>query len=145
MDHGERHLIGCLIVVAAGGILMLGAASGIAYAVWRIELRPEPPAGYLGDPERGKVLVASYGCTSCHDRGQVGPPLRDMAERAYIAGCFPNDPIWMAEWLEHPQRLKPETAMPDVHVSEPDARDMAAYLATLRHSIVRSCPQCGPS
>jgi len=35
-------------------------------------------------------------------------------------------------WLREPQRVNPDSAMPDLGVSERDARDMAAYLATLQ-------------
>jgi len=34
-------------------------------------------------------------------------------------------------WVRHPKQVKPLTAMPDMGVSEADARDIAAYLATL--------------
>ena len=69
---------------------------------------------------------------ACHDNGRVAPQLTHMASRSYIAGRFPNIQIWMIAWIEHPQRLKPGTAMPELGVPERDGRDMAAYLATLR-------------
>jgi cytochrome c len=34
--------------------------------------------------------------------------------------------------VRDPKAVKPQTAMPDMGVSETDARDIAAYLATLR-------------
>jgi cytochrome c1 len=36
------------------------------------------------------------------------------------------------QWLREPQAVHPGTAMPDLDVSERDARDIAAYLGTLR-------------
>ncbi len=100
--------------------------------------RREAPAGYAGDPDRGRTLVAAYGCPSCHTiggavpRGMVGPPLDDVGARSYIAGRFPNVPGVMQQWLRAPRELKPGTAMPDLGVSVRDADDIAAYLATLR-------------
>jgi cytochrome c1 len=38
----------------------------------------------------------------------------------------------MVRWLREPQAVDPLTAMPPLGVSERDARDIAAYLATLR-------------
>jgi cytochrome c1 len=35
-------------------------------------------------------------------------------------------------WIQHPQRIDPNTAMPDMDVSERDARDISAYLLTRR-------------
>jgi cytochrome c1 len=65
-------------------------------------------------------------------QGIVGPTLTSMGRRSYIAGRFPNHEIWMTLWLKDPQQLKPGSAMPNLGVGERDARDMAAYLATLR-------------
>jgi cytochrome c1 len=38
----------------------------------------------------------------------------------------------MVLWLRHPQKVDPKSAMPDLGVSEPEARDMTAYLYTLK-------------
>jgi cytochrome c1 len=38
----------------------------------------------------------------------------------------------MARWIRDPQGVVPGNAMPDAGLSEQEARDMAAYLATLR-------------
>jgi hypothetical protein len=35
-------------------------------------------------------------------------------------------------WIQRPQRLHAPTAMPDMQVTGRDARDIAAYLYTLR-------------
>ena len=91
-----------------------------------------------GDPERGVQAFRAYGCTSCHTipgvRGAnslVGPPLTRWAERGFIAGNLPNTPYNLVQWIRYPQRIEPGTVMPDLDVSEQDARDMAAYLFTL--------------
>lgn len=92
-----------------------------------------------GDPARGRSLIRSYGCSSCHtipgvpgaDR-KVGPPLAGIAERMFVAGVLPNSPANLIRWIEDPKEVDPETAMPDVGVTTRDARDIAAYLYTLR-------------
>jgi hypothetical protein len=43
-----------------------------------------------------------------------------------------NSPENMVRWLMWPTRVSPLTAMPDLGVTEEDARNMAAYLATLK-------------
>jgi len=119
--------------IAFGALLLL-----LAYETRTDWTREIQPPCYSGDAKRGEQRVAEYGCTSCHEvgaaspRGRVGPPLTDVANRSYIAGRFANHEIWMTLWLEHPQALKPGTAMPDLGVTRRDARDIAAYLATLR-------------
>jgi cytochrome c2 len=91
------------------------------------------------DTERGRTAIRKYGCGSCHDipgvigaAGMVGPPLARIAQRVYIAGVLPNEPDNMIRWLENPQAIDPKTAMPYMGVTPRDARDMAAYLYTLR-------------
>jgi cytochrome c len=98
--------------------------------------RPPAPAG---DAERGRVLLHQYGCGYCHSirgvdaaRGNVGPPLDDVGRRVYLAGSLPNTPFQMARWIRAPQTYRPGTGMPDLNVSEEDAKDMVAYLSRLR-------------
>lgn len=91
------------------------------------------------DAARGELALQQHACTSCHTipgipgpKTQVGPPLDGFARRTRIAGDrLPNSADALAEWIRHPQRLDPHTAMPDLQVGEQDALDMAAYLATL--------------
>jgi cytochrome c2 len=92
-----------------------------------------------GDAKRGKELMTQYGCNACHSipgvkgpRGMVGPPLDGIGARQYIAGKFPNTPQTMMRWLQNPQAMDPNNAMPNLGVTPDDARDMTAYLATLR-------------
>ncbi|HEX7889466.1 MAG TPA: c-type cytochrome [Ramlibacter sp.] len=103
---------------------------------------PQAPvvlAGLPVDPERGRVALHQHGCNSCHTIPgvtgagvYVGPPLAGMAGRQFIAGTLLNTQDNMRRWLMETQQVKPGTAMPQLGVSERDARDMAAYLATLR-------------
>jgi cytochrome c len=92
-----------------------------------------------GDPERGVAAIGRYGCGSCHEipgirraNGTVGPPLTRIASRSYLAGRLSNTPADMMQWIQHPQEIEPGTAMPDMNVTEQDARDIVAYLYTLR-------------
>lgn len=106
----------------------------------------EPEAGGLagdphsiGDPAKGQALIKKLGCGSCHDipgimdaHGMVGPPLGHMASRQYVAGLLRNTPDNMVHWLRFPQRVVPGNAMPDLGISDSDAHQIAAYLATLK-------------
>jgi mono/diheme cytochrome c family protein len=91
-----------------------------------------------GNPERGKKAMLQYACATCHEipgivgaKAAVGPTLAGIASRKMLAGVFPNTPENMVRWLTAPTEVDPRTAMPDLRVSENDARDMAAYLYTL--------------
>lgn len=91
-----------------------------------------------GSQEAGKQAITQHLCATCHvipgivsAEKQVGPPLNGIATRQYIAGILPNNPENMVAWLRHPQRFAPHSAMPDLGLSEQDARDIAAYLYRL--------------
>ena len=100
---------------------------------------PERPLeADAGDPRRGRQAMQQYACVTCHaipgvvgSQAPVGPPLARVAARSFIAGVLPNTAENMELWLIAPQDVKPGTAMPDLDVSPRDAKDIAAYLATL--------------
>jgi cytochrome c1 len=92
-----------------------------------------------GDAGTGSSTITRHACGSCHlipgvqaSNGLVGPPLGGMAARIYIAGHLLNTPDNMILWLRHPQAVLPGNAMPDMGLSDKEARDVAAYLYTLR-------------
>ena len=98
----------------------------------------EPPAPG-GDPARGAALIMDYGCGACHQipgvadaDGLVGPPLSNIGVRVYLAGMLRNTPDNMMFWLRHPQQIVPGNVMPDMGITVSEARDIAAYLYTLR-------------
>jgi mono/diheme cytochrome c family protein len=119
------------------------------YADW---MRRAPPAPACGrdlapsvaattqvDIERGRRALHQHACSACHripgvtgSQVHVGPPLEGMGSRQLIAGTLANTPDNMLRWILQTQAVKPGTAMPQLAVAEPVARDMAAYLGTLR-------------
>jgi cytochrome c len=91
-----------------------------------------------GDPQRGRTAIRAYGCHSCHTipgvRGAdavVGPSLDRVAVRQFVGGQ-PNTPENLMRWIRDPRSVHPHTPMPALGVTEGDARDIAAYLYTLR-------------
>jgi len=98
----------------------------------------EPPHA-PGDVENGRLLLRQFGCGACHRisgvataEGAVGPPLDGIAKRVYLAGRLPNTPENMTRWIRSPHAIDPQTTMPDLQVTPAHARDMTAYLYTLR-------------
>lgn len=97
------------------------------------------PDNFNGDPRRGADLIRTYGCGGCHDipgianaDGNVGPPLHRIGTRSYIAGFLQNSPDNMAFWIQNPQKVLPGNAMPQMGIPAADARDIAAFLYTLK-------------
>lgn len=92
-----------------------------------------------GDPGQGRRLIRAYGCGNCHTipgvrgaRGTVGPPLTAFARRDLIAGKFRNSPDRLVAWIMNAPALDPGVAMPDLGVTESQARHISAYLYQLR-------------
>ena len=92
-----------------------------------------------GRAKHGKQVILQKSCGSCHTipgisgaQGVVGPPLFFFSRRTFIAGELPNTPENLVLWVRSPQSVNPKTAMPNLGLSEKEARDVAAYLYTLR-------------
>ncbi len=129
--------------VLLGGVSLAVVVTGAALVADRVQFRERQAARAaaltLGDPALGRGKVAAYGCGSCHQipgvagaTGRVGPSLKGFASRAYVAGRLSNSPGNVEAWVSHPRRIDPQTAMPELGVTPTDARDIAAYLYTLR-------------
>ena len=120
-------------------VLVVAALVGIIwdYARTRSQVRAHAAAITGGDPTRGEAMFIEYGCGSCHAiqnvrtaTGNVGPPLDGIATRVILAGHLANNPPNMEHWIRDPQQVSPGTAMPDLNVSQGDARDITAFLYT---------------
>jgi cytochrome c2 len=104
-----------------------------------------------GEPERGRALIQSYGCGTCHTiegvrgaRGKVGPRLEGYAQQHLLAGFLPNIPQNLIAWLMDPVSLKPQTGMPSQGVTEAEARHIAAYLYSLERDELLIYPDDPP-
>jgi cytochrome c1 len=85
--------------------------------------------------EQGRQLITRYGCGSCHTipgvsgaDSMAGPPLMRFYERSYIAGRLPNTWENLMLWISDPQGVEPGTAMPNLGVTQEEARNIAAFL-----------------
>jgi mono/diheme cytochrome c family protein len=115
--------------VAAAGSLVACAQDG--------EPRTDRLPG--ASPQRGRQVAADVGCGACHAIpgvpgaiGVVGPPLGGFGRRTAIGGHLPNKPDVLVAWIRDAPRLAPKTGMPPMPVTQDQARDVAAYLYTLR-------------
>lgn len=135
MSGGRPPIRRTGLVTGLVAAALVAVITGCGQSVDRV-----PPAEVPnGNPQRGPALLRSYGCVSCHTvagvrgaDGPVGPPLSNMGARTYIAGELPNTGPNLQRWIRDPQGVEPGTAMPDLGVSERDARDLAAYLLSRR-------------
>ena len=102
---------------------------------------PPDRTSTVGDANtaQGRQLVASKGCVACHTfpdvkwpRGRLGPSLQHFGGQGLIAGRLPNQPGVLMQFVRNAPALLPGTAMPAMLMTDQEARDVTAYLLTLK-------------
>ncbi len=82
-----------------------------------------------GPVKKGEGLLHDkLACIACHtvgeEGGQVGP---ELSRAGYL-----YKPEWLYVWIKNPQHAKPKTRMPNLGVSEEQARALVSYLQSLK-------------
>jgi len=133
--RGGVILIGMLIAI------VIAAVGTYIYQQFRQDIEQEQAAVAAtgGDPALGRRYLAQFGCGGCHSTpgveaatGQVGPELGGMARRVYIAGVLTNTTDNLIRFIVDPKSVDDKTAMPKTGITAEQARDVAAYLYSLR-------------
>jgi len=95
---------------------------------------PEPS----GDAAEGKSVFARSACVGCHtirgvSAGALGPDLSHFGSRELFgAGLWPTTVDNVVAWLKDPPALKPGSRMPNLHLSDAEAKALAVYLTSLK-------------
>ena len=81
----------------------------------------DPGRGRVGNPEVRLRRVSHH---SWHRRREWpgGTPLTGVANRVYLGGVLANTPDNMVRWITHPRQVDEKTAMPEMGVTEREAR-----------------------
>ncbi|MFQ5719952.1 MAG: c-type cytochrome [Acidobacteriota bacterium] len=107
----------------------------VEYLFSHSEAGKYPDLPRRGDAQRGKTLVENVGCHGCHsaigpqeahegaDRRPHGPNLMRIGAKTY--------PGWLYQWIRNPKNYWPDTVMPNLRLTEEEAADVTAYLASL--------------
>jgi cytochrome c553 len=105
---------------------------------------PEAPRA-KGDAARGKALFGGVdedgkptgvGCLACHTTRDFPDPAgkargNDFGPDLSTVGSKTTE-AWLYDWVKNPAHYWPGTRMPDLRLTDAQAADVAAYLATLR-------------
>jgi cytochrome c len=123
-------------------LLLKGILIAVALALCGCDQKQKQTASALthgGNPDVGRREIEYYGCASCHvvpgvagAQGLIGPTLAQLQNRNYIGGVVKNSPDQLIRWIQNAPSVNPRTAMPDLEIPEPQARDIASYLYTLK-------------
>ena len=104
-----------------------------------LESHPEPEGIDPNSAElvrKGETLVNALGCRGCHgfEAGQTAtlvgqnknfaPNLARVAEK--------TNARWLFHWIKNPRDYSPNTAMPDLRLSDAEAQAIVSYLLTLK-------------
>ncbi len=109
----------------------------VAY-LWSLapETPPELPAAPRGDARRGAALFLERGCAGCHlaapeaTRDDAFPRTERLQGPSLQGTGSKLSPDWLYAWLRDPAALSPGTAMPDPRLTDDEAADLTAWLAT---------------
>ncbi len=96
---------------------------------------PAMPAS--ANAERGKAVFEEIGCMGCHNMGDwtqassmPGSVDRDLAPNLTGIGDKVKNPGWFYNWVKNPKSYWHDTRMPSLRLSDEEAWDVTAYLAS---------------
>ena len=111
---------------------------------------PRSPSGSAawqgGDPRTGEKLFVSRGCRGCHSIGSTERALVTQAPDLAGIGVKVR-PEWLFDWLKSPRAYDPNTAMPQLALSDDDIRQLVAFLMSHREgeALVAAAPRAQPA
>jgi cytochrome c oxidase subunit 2 len=148
---GRRLRITLTPTVAGEYLGQCAEFCGASHALMGVRVIVQPPdvferwaAGQAAPPAEpgaaaeGKAIYTRSACVGCHtirgvSAGVLGPDLTHFGSRATLgAGILPNTIENLTAWLRDPAALKPAVKMPNLGLSEPEARALATYLLALK-------------
>jgi cytochrome c oxidase subunit 2 len=109
------------------------------YEAWLTQQQTPAAQSQDAQAREGYRLFQQMSCVACHTvqgsgaQGRTAPDLTHFGSRqSFGAVLLPNTPENLAGWLSHPQQLKPGTLMPDLKLTDSQAKALVAYLGSLQ-------------
>lgn len=119
-----------LVVACGGGEAPVKNAGGAATT----------PATSAASAQLGVQYAAQHGCNVCHvvpgvegAQGSLGPALGGIGSRPTLSGGrVQNTPANLAQYIQNPASLDPQSSMPALGIPPEHAKAIADYLLTLK-------------
>jgi mono/diheme cytochrome c family protein len=98
-----------------------------------------------GSASEGKKLFETVGCQDCHVAGgftkvrEARGTSYDIAPELSRVGSKDN-PDWIYDWIRNPRHFNPQTRMPNLRLSDQEAKNIVAYLTTLKDDRTLNTP-----
>jgi cytochrome c2 len=91
-----------------------------------------------GNAERGKALIETVGCYGCHSVGAIeetGNQSQVRRRHGYNLASQGSKVTanWIANWVQDPQKVWPDSKMPNLRLTDPETADITAYLSSLKN------------
>ncbi|GAC1547286.1 MAG: hypothetical protein NVS2B7_22930 [Herpetosiphon sp.] len=87
---------------------------------------PPAPTALPPSAEAGAILFRDKGCVTCHRASIEGTS--GMVPIGPDLTAYTNEPAMLRRWLADPPAVKPNTAMPNLHLSSAEIDDLIAFL-----------------
>jgi cytochrome c len=124
-----------IVIMVLGALALLAVLGDLLLRGFRREVEPPVWETSWKETDPGRDAIVRYGCGGCHvvpgirhATGRVGPQLHGFRDQMFIAGVLPNVPENLVAWIQNPKEFNPRTAMPNLRVTEEEARSIAIYL-----------------
>jgi mono/diheme cytochrome c family protein len=91
-----------------------------------------------GNPAAGKQIVETVGCFGCHAIGAIQEVANQSQIRRRHGYNLENQgskvsQAWLYNWVKDPAQVWPETKMPSLRLTDEEAANVSAYLASLKN------------
>ena len=113
--------------------------NAITEFLWANSKPQQVPAGRTGgNVASGKQLVETVGCFGCHAVGAIKEVANQSQIRRRHGYNLENQgskvsESWIYNWVKDPAQVWPDTKMPSLRLTDQEAADVAAYLASLKN------------
>jgi cytochrome c oxidase subunit 2 len=108
------------------------------FQTW-VKQQQAPVATMNGAAAQGEQVFLNGACIGCHTidgtkaQGKVGPNLTHLASRNIFAGgIMQTNRADLSTWLADPQKVKPGTLMPNLHLSQDQINQLVTFLENLK-------------
>jgi cytochrome c oxidase subunit 2 len=104
-----------------------------------VKQQQAPVPVMTGAAAQGEQVFMNGACVGCHTidgtkaQGKVGPNLTHFASRSVLAGAvLDNTPEIVARWLADPQKIKPGSLMPNLHLPQDQIDELVVFVESLK-------------
>jgi cytochrome c2 len=109
-------------------MVSLGALGFVVASDMPLEVEAHSKSVTLSQKERGQALFVAKGCLICHQHAAIDLTPNIRTDFGGSITTLSVTPAYLRLWLKDPTALKPNTEMPNLHLSENEIEALIAFL-----------------